>query len=87
VPVVAFDAAAVQKTVAGAGLVLNDKSPGVVAAAVERIVSDDPLRERLVQLGSERASQMRAGAVRPQWQGFFADLLRSDLLKSKQHLR
>ncbi len=87
VPVVAFDAAAVPKTVAGAGLVLNDKSPAVVAAAVERIISDDPLRERLVKLGSDRASELRAGVVRPQLQEFFADLLKSDLLKSKQHLR
>ena len=87
VPVVAFDAAAVPKTVAGAGLVLDDKSPAVVAAAVERIVGDEPLRRRLVQLGSDRASELRAGAVRPQLREFFADLLKSDLLKSKQHLR
>lgn len=87
VPVVAFDAAAVPKTVAGAGLVLDDKSPAVVAAAVERIIGDDPLRERLVQLGSVRASELRAGAVRPRLQEFFADLLKSDLLKLKQRLR
>ena len=87
VPVVAFDAAAVPKTVADAGLVLDDKSPAVVAAAVERIVGDDPLRERLVQLGLARATELRAAAVRPQLQEFFADLLKSDLLKSKQNLR
>lgn len=87
VPVVAFDAAAVPKTLAGAGVVLDDKSPAVVAAAVARISGDDPLRERLVQLGSDRASELRAAAVRPQWQEFFADLLKSGLLKSKQYLR
>ena len=87
VPVVAFDAAAVPKTVAGAGLVLDDKSPAVVAAAVERIVGDEPLRRRLVQLGSDRASELRAGAVLPRLRKFFADLLNSDLLKSKQHLQ
>ncbi len=87
VPVVAFDAAAVPKTVAGAGLVLDDKSPAVVAAAVERIIGDDALRERLVQLGSDRAEELRTGATRPQWQEFLADLLKSDLLKAKQRLR
>ncbi len=86
VPVVAFDAAAVPKTVASAGLVLDDKSPAVVAAAVERIVGDEPLRQRLVRLGSDRASELRAEAVRPHLREFFADLLNSDLLKSKQHL-
>lgn len=77
VPVVAFDAAAVPKTVAAAGVVLDDKSPAVVATAIERVVRDAPLRQRLVQLGFQRASELRASAVRPQFQDFFKNLLKS----------
>lgn len=87
VPVVAFAAAAVPETLAGAGLVLDDKSPAVVAAALERISRDDPLRQRLVQLGADRAAQLRFKAVRPQLQQFFAQLLESDLRKPRQHPR
>ena len=43
VPVVAYDAAAVKETVGDAGLVLEDKSPMVFAAAVDRVVSDKAL--------------------------------------------
>lgn len=55
VPVVAFAAAAVPETVAGAGIVLGTKDPLTVAAAVHRAVHDDGLRRRLVAAGRRRA--------------------------------
>jgi glycosyltransferase involved in cell wall biosynthesis len=54
VPVVAFAAAAVPETVAGAGLLLTAKDPAAVAAAVHRVVADAALRRRLVAAGAER---------------------------------
>jgi glycosyltransferase involved in cell wall biosynthesis len=54
VPVVAFDSSAVPETLAGAGLVLADKSPVVVAEAVDRVVSDPVVASRLVDRGVER---------------------------------
>lgn len=77
VPVIAFDAAAVPDTVAGAGVVLEDKSPGVVAAAIERVVSDESLQRHLVDLGSARAQELRTSAVRPLFRDFFVELLKS----------
>jgi glycosyltransferase involved in cell wall biosynthesis len=54
VPVVAYAATAVPDTVADAGLLLDDKDPLVVATAVHRVLTDRPLRERLVAAGKAR---------------------------------
>jgi glycosyltransferase involved in cell wall biosynthesis len=55
VPVVAFDAAAVAETVGGAGVVLPEKAPAVVASAVARVLGDDRLRAGLAARGRARA--------------------------------
>jgi glycosyltransferase involved in cell wall biosynthesis len=55
VPVVAYAAAAVAETVGDAGLLLDNKDPLLVACAVERVVSDAPLRSELVSAGRARA--------------------------------
>jgi len=62
VPVVAFGAAAVPETLAGAGLVLGEKSPGVVAEAVVRVLSDAGVREGLVARGRVRAGELGLAA-------------------------
>ncbi len=53
-PVAAYAAAAVPETVAGAGLLVVDKRPAKVAAAVNRVLSDEPLRTSLIQRGQDR---------------------------------
>jgi glycosyltransferase involved in cell wall biosynthesis len=55
VPVVAYAAAAVPETVDGAGLLLDDKDPLTVAAAVHRVMSDPAVRAGLVAAGTRRA--------------------------------
>jgi glycosyltransferase involved in cell wall biosynthesis len=54
VPVVARPTTAVPETVGEAGLMVDDRDPLVMAAAVHRVLSDVPLRERLVAAGRER---------------------------------
>ena len=54
VPVVAYAAAAVPETVADGGVVLDDKDPVVVAAAVNRVLTDGALRAELVAAGRRR---------------------------------
>jgi glycosyltransferase involved in cell wall biosynthesis len=56
VPVVAYAAAAVPETVAGAGVLLDDKGPVTVAAAVHRVVTDGALRRQLTAAGAGRAA-------------------------------
>jgi glycosyltransferase involved in cell wall biosynthesis len=56
VPVVAYAAAAVPETLGGAGVLLDDKDPLVVAEAVDKAVRPGPARDHLVRAGRERAA-------------------------------
>jgi len=53
-PIVGYANTAVPETVAGAGLVLPDKDPVRVAAAIDRVVRDESLRRTLGAAGAER---------------------------------
>ena len=64
VPVVAFGAAAVPETVGDAGVVLGVKDPVAVAVAVDRVLSDDGLREVLIGRGRERAARFDVSVAR-----------------------
>jgi glycosyltransferase involved in cell wall biosynthesis len=58
VPVVAYDAAAVGETVGSGGVLLEEKSPIVVAAAVDRVLGDRALSGRLAGSGRRRAAEL-----------------------------
>lgn len=55
VPVVAYGVTAVPETLAGAGLLVEDKDPLTVATAVDRAVRPGPERERMIEAGRQRA--------------------------------
>ena len=55
-PIVAYASTAVPETVQAAGLVLPDKSPAKVAAAIERVIKDDRLRAVLADAAAERVA-------------------------------
>lgn len=57
IPIVALAAGAIPETLGGSGLVLDDKSPSTVAAAVHRVMSDSLLRDRMVERGRARAAE------------------------------
>jgi glycosyltransferase involved in cell wall biosynthesis len=54
IPVVAFDAGAVAETVGDAGIVLDSKSPELIAGAVARVMRDANVRGALVAAGRQR---------------------------------
>jgi glycosyltransferase involved in cell wall biosynthesis len=58
VPVVAFASSAVPETLAAGGVLLPSKEPAVVAAAVQRVLTDAALREGLVSAGRRRAGEL-----------------------------
>jgi glycosyltransferase involved in cell wall biosynthesis len=64
VPVVAAAAGAVAETLGDAGLVLERSDPTLVAAAVERVLQDDALRQRLRQAGARRLETFGQGPAR-----------------------
>ena len=60
-PVVAYAAAAVPETVGDAAVLVGDRTPAVLAAAVHRVVDDVALRAQLVAAGRRRLGQLGIG--------------------------
>jgi glycosyltransferase involved in cell wall biosynthesis len=63
VPVVARAAGAVEATLGGAGLLLERADPSYVAAAVQRVLTDQALRARLVQAGHDQVASHSLAAA------------------------
>jgi glycosyltransferase involved in cell wall biosynthesis len=63
-PVVAYGAAAIPETMGGAGVLLRDKDPKVVAAVVQSLREDPLFRERLVTRQHARVARVQALDVR-----------------------
>ena len=59
-PVVAYDAAAVAETLAGAGVLLKDKRPDEVAPLLDRVVRDRAVREPILGGQRRRLDEVRA---------------------------
>jgi len=68
VPVVAYAAAAVPETVAGAGVLLADKDPLAVAVAVHDLLSDPDRRAALIGAGRARAGDFALPATAARWE-------------------
>ena len=66
-PIVAYTNTAVPETVEGAGLILPDKEPARVAAAIDRIIGDPELRAVLAAAAAQRVETFALPKVR---QGF-----------------
>lgn len=75
VPIIGFDAGAVPETLGDAGLVLPAKDPGMVAAALDRVLNDGDLRERLVGAGRERLEDFSLTGTRQAFARVLAGLL------------
>jgi glycosyltransferase involved in cell wall biosynthesis len=70
-PIVSYQFTAVPETVAQAGLILPDKQPARVAAAIHRVVDDGRLRTELAAAAEERVAWFALPRVQD---GFFAAL-------------
>jgi len=70
-PVVAFDQGAVPEVLGGAGVLVSDKDPYALAAAIAALLRDTPRRDALIAAGRQRlvALNLRSAADR------FVDLL------------
>ena len=58
-PVVAYAAAAVPETLAGAGVLLHEKDPVLVAAAVDEVLGNDETRANLQQRAASRLEDLK----------------------------
>jgi glycosyltransferase involved in cell wall biosynthesis len=67
VPIVSYRFTAVPETVATAGLILPDKQPVRVAAALDRVVGDAALRSTLAVAAAERVATFALPRVRDEF--------------------
>jgi glycosyltransferase involved in cell wall biosynthesis len=58
IPVIAYAVAAVPGTVGSGGILLDSKDPALVATAIERVLTDDALRQDLVAAGHARVAEL-----------------------------
>lgn len=58
IPVVAYAAGAVPETLAGAGVLLEEKTPPRIAALINRILTDRELREKVVAAQDRRLAEI-----------------------------
>src|SRR5439155_13181193 len=62
-PIVAHASTAIPDTLGEAGVLLSDKSPDAVAAALERVVRDGSLRKGLIEKGRTRFADFSEAKV------------------------
>src|SRR2546429_4294911 len=62
-PVVANAAAAIPETLGDGGILIEDRSPGAVAAQLERVVRDQALRKELIEKGRHRVEAFSSGQI------------------------
>ena len=63
VPVVAFSSTAIPETLGGAGVLVEEKTPAVVATIMEKVLKDKAYRSRVVQGQRERLRAFSYGSV------------------------
>jgi L-malate glycosyltransferase len=71
VPVVAFDQGAVPEVLGGAGVLVSDKDPYALAAAIAGLLRDGPRRHDLIAAGRQRLAELDLHAAADR----FVDLL------------
>jgi glycosyltransferase involved in cell wall biosynthesis len=77
VPVVAYSCTAVPETAGEGALLLDDKRPTVVAAAVHRVVTDADVRRSLVHAGRSRVTALGPAASSARLRTAVEEIVRS----------
>ena len=75
VPIIAYAAAAVPETLGNGGLLLDSSEPETAAAAVDRILTDEPLREALRAGQKEKLKDFSYDRVKERIMGYLKPYL------------
>ncbi|MCR4896973.1 MAG: glycosyltransferase family 4 protein [Lachnospiraceae bacterium] len=75
IPIIAYDCAAVGETLGDGGLLLQDKSPAVVGEAINLVMTDDALRQTLIEKGRERLKYFDNARIKAQFLGYLKKYL------------
>ena len=49
IPIIAYDSTAIAETLGGSGILLKDKDPKIVSEAINLVVTDEGLRNKLIE--------------------------------------
>jgi glycosyltransferase involved in cell wall biosynthesis len=71
IPVIAFNSSAIAETMGGAGLLIHDKNPNLVAALIKSLIYDKPLQRALIASQTRRIQDF----ARPQIEARFRSAL------------
>ena len=74
-PVVAYAAAAVPETLGSGGLLLEDKRPLTVAAAVQAVLGDETTRRELIDAGTRRVAELSLPRARAALTGALEEII------------
>ena len=67
VPVIAYDSTAVGETLAGSGLLLEDKSPAVVAEAIDYVVTHKDIQKQMIENQRKRLKYFEHDRIKKQF--------------------
>ncbi|MBQ9538976.1 MAG: glycosyltransferase family 4 protein [Treponema sp.] len=78
-PIIAYKSSAVTETLGKAGLLLKNKEPGIVAEAIDRLMTDTKLRDTLIDNGTERLADFSEEKVKAALLKEIGDFIESNL--------
>ena len=78
-PTVAYDSSAVGETLAGAGIMLTEKSPVSVAVAVDRVIEDPAVRARVTAAAARRLGDFDPAVSRATFSAALSSVIQGDL--------
>jgi len=67
IPVIAYDAAAVKYTLNGAGVLLQDKNPLLLAGWINRLIKDNTLKKQILQSQTNRLKSLQYEPIKEQF--------------------
>jgi len=77
IPIIATSHTAVPSTLGGSGILLDESSPLLAAGAVDRLISDKELREKVIVGQRKRLETFSYPIVKQQFQTYISEFLRS----------
>lgn len=66
IPIIAFDSTAIGETLGGSGILLNDKDPKIVSEAINLVMTDDELRQKIIAGEKDRLKYFDNSRIKDQ---------------------
>ncbi len=81
VPIVAYDSSAVASTLGGSGMLVDDKSPVLVAHVIDRVLKDERLAEHVVSTQKKRLQDFSYDTVKKQLEKIILGIINNEFVE------